>query len=159
MAVGWDRPAPPAEETAITRVEHELGIELPAEYREFLGRQNGGEPEPNFLEGGEDIGGAHVRYFLSAGPSGIEGLEDLESVRWEYSRDGDADYVLDTSVLPIGQDAFGNLICLKVSGEDYGAVYIWDHEEADDAEAYARATGSFNAFFEALRPEDELDVS
>ena len=159
MTIRFDEPGPPASPDAIRDTERRLGVTLPEDYKAFLQEQNGGEPEPNFLEGGEDIGGAHVRYFLSAGPSGIEGLEDLESVRWEYSRDGDADYVLDTSVLPIGQDAFGNLICLKVSGEDYGAVYIWDHEEADDAEAYARATGSFNAFFEALRPEDELDVS
>ena len=153
MTIAFDEPAPPASPDAIRQAESRLGVTLPDDYKSFLQQQNGGEPEGNFLEGGDDIGGAHVRYFLSAGPNGIEGLEDLESVRWEYSPDGNADYVLDPSVLPIAQDAFGNLICLKVSGEDYGAVYIWDHEKVG-AEAYTRVTGSFNEFFERLRVKE-----
>ena len=159
MTIAFDEPAPPASPDAIRQAESRLGVTLPDDYKAFLRQQNGGKPELNFLEGGDDIGGAHVRYFLSAGPNEIEGVRDFEFVAWRFSPEGDADHVLDPRVLPIGEDAFGNLICLVVSGEDYGAVYIWDHEEADDDEAYTLVTDSFREFFERLRPEEELDLS
>jgi hypothetical protein len=159
MTIRFDDAGPFGSPEVIRDTESRLGVTLPEDYRAFLERQNGGEPEPNFLEGGEGIGGAHVRYFLSAGPNDIEDLEDLEAVRWEYSEEGDADSVLNSSVLPIGEDAFGNLICLAVSGEDYGAVFIWDHEDGDDDGASTRASDSFSEFFERLRPEAELDLS
>jgi len=156
MAVGWDRPAPPAEEAAIARVERELGIELPADYREFLGKQNGGEPESNFFPAGDGFG--HVRYLYSAGPTEVEDIDDLEEAArayWPPSRPGDP---IDPSFLPIGEEDVGNVICLKVRGEDYGAVYFWDHELAVSVGPYTRLADSFSEYFEGLRPEEELEV-
>jgi cell wall assembly regulator SMI1 len=150
MTIAFDEPVPPASPDAIRQAESRLGVTLPDDYKAFLREQNGGEPEMNFLEGGDDIGGAHVRYFLSAGPNEVEDVDDLESTASAY---WGPEHQLDPGVLPIGEDAFGNLICLKVSGEDYGAVYIWDHEKGG-AEAYTRATGSFNEFFERLRAKE-----
>ena len=152
MTIRFDEAGPPAPPEVIRDTESRLGVTLPDDYRTFLERQNGGEPEPNFLESGEGIGGAHVRYFLSAGPNEIEGVDDLESTASLY---WGPEHQLDPSVLPIGEDAFGNLICLAVSGEDYGAVFIWDHEDG----ASTRASDSFSEFFERLRPEAELDLS
>ena len=161
MALGWDRPAPPAQEAAIARVERELGIELPADYREFLGRQNGGEPEQNFYPPGEGFGRA--RYLYSAGPTDLEDIDDLvaEARRsWADPMTDPPEDPMDRSLLPIGEDAFANLICLKVSGgEDYGAVYFRDSDVPESPEAYTRLTDSFTEFFDALRPEEELDLS
>jgi hypothetical protein len=125
MAVGWDRPAPPAEEAAIARVERELGIELPADYREFLGSQNGGKPEPNSYNQR-----VTVRYFYCAGPTDDEYVDDLETAARRYWPEGRPDDPIDPSFLPIGEEDAGNVICLKVRGEDYGAAYSWDHELA-----------------------------
>ena len=153
MAVGWDRPGPPADEAAIARVERELGFDLPADYREFLERQNGGKPELNFYDRQ-----VTVRYFYSAGPTDDEYVDDLETAArnyWPPSRPGDP---IDPSFLPIGENVFGNVICLKVRGEDYGAVYFWDHELAVSVGPYTRVTDSFSEFFESLRPIEELEA-
>jgi len=156
MAVGWDRPAPPAEEAAIARVERELGIELPAEYRDFLGRQNGGEPEPNFYN--RQVG---VRYFYSAGPTDDEYVDDLEEAArrfWSDRMTDPPEDPMDRSLLPIGEDAGNNLICLRISGDERGAVYFRDHDIPESPEAYTRLTDTFSEFFEALRPLEELYI-
>jgi hypothetical protein len=124
MAVGWDRPAPPADEAAIARVERELGFELPADYREFLRRQNGGKPEPNSYN--RRVG---VRYLYSAGPNDDEYVDDLEEAAmrsWADPMTDPPEDPMDRSLLPIGEEDLGNVICLKVGSEDYGAVYFWD---------------------------------
>jgi len=157
MAVGWDRPAPPAEEAAIARVERELGIELPADYRESLGRQNGGEPEPNFYSRR-----ASVRYLYSAGQTGLEDIDDLETEArrsWADPQTDPPEDPMDPSLLPIGEDEGVNLICLVVSGKDAGAVYFRSSDVPESPEAYIRLTDTFSEFFDALRPRDELDVS
>jgi cell wall assembly regulator SMI1 len=156
LTIDFDRPAPPASPEAIAGVEARLGVALPGDYKAFLEQQNGGKPRQNLLEGGDDIGGAAVRYFYSAGSNDDEYVDDLESAASLYRG---PEHQLDPSFLPIGEDDFGNLTCLKVGGEDYGAVYIWDHEEADKDEAYTRVTDSFNEFFKRLRAKEELDLS
>jgi len=153
MAVGFDEAFPPAKAGAIEGVEARLGVRLPEDYRSFLERQNGGEPEPNFFD--RRVG---VRYLYSAGPNDDEHIDDLDSIAELFSPEGEADDVLRPGFLVIGSDDTGNRLCLKVSGEDYGAVYFWDHELADSPEGYTRLTDTFTEFFEALRPEEELDV-
>ena len=159
MAVGWDRPAPPAEEAAIARVERELGIELPVDYREFLGRQNGGEPESNFFPAGDGFG--HVRYLYSAGPTEVEDVDDLEEAArraWSDPKTDPPENPMDRSLLPIGEEDLGNIICLRVSGDERGAVYFRDHEVPESPEAYTRLADSFGEYFEGLRPRAERDV-
>ncbi|MDP8942618.1 MAG: SMI1/KNR4 family protein [Actinomycetota bacterium] len=152
MAVAFDEPAPPASPQAIEQVERSLDIVLPEDYRRFLRQQNGGYLEPNAHEQGR---GVRVRYLYSADPTGDEHLDDLESVAWLYSPEGEADDELDPGFLPIGEDDGGNLICLKVSGDDYGAVYFWEHEVLPESDAYTRIADSFEAFFAGLRPAGE----
>jgi len=156
MAVGWDRPAPPAEEAAIARVERELGFELPADYREFLERQNGGKPEPNFYNQR-----VTVRYLYSAGPTDDEYVDDLvtEARRfWSDRMTDPPEDPMDRSLLPIGENVFSNIICLRISGDERGAVYFRDHDIPESPEAYTRLTDSFSEFFEALRPLEELEI-
>jgi len=154
LAVGFERALPPAPPGTIEMVEARLETKLPNAYKEFLRRQNGGYLEPNFFS--EAVG---VDYLFSAGPNDDEYIDDLESIAELFSSEGEADDVLRPGFLVIGEDGTGNRLCLKVSGEDYGAVYFWDHEVADSPEAYTRLTQSFSEFFEALRPEEELDLN
>jgi hypothetical protein len=72
--------------------------------------------------------------------------------------DIDLDYRLRTGFLPIGEDEGGNRVCLKVAGEDYGAVWFWTHDAALDEDPFERLSDSFSDFFEALRPIEELDL-
>lgn len=153
MTIGFDQAGPPATIEAIEACERRLGVSLPPDYRSFLQEQNGGDPEPNSFEGA-----VAVRWFLSVGPVPIEGLEELEAIAYAYSPEGDADYELPSEFLPVGEDDFGNLICLNVGGDDSGAVYFWSHDTFVDENPFTRLTDSFAAFFEALRPQAELDL-
>ncbi len=151
MTVRFDDPGPPAGAEDIDAVERRLGTTFPVHYRSFLQTQNGGDPEPNFFD--EDVG---VRQFLSAGPIAIEGVRDLETVARLYSPDGEADYVPPSSMLAIGEDDLGNLICIAVGGEDAGAVFFWDHEAYEDEHSLRRLADDFGEFFHRLRPEAEM---
>jgi hypothetical protein len=154
VTIGFDRSAPPASPEAIRGVESRLGVALPDDYKAFLRQQNGGKPEQNFLEGGDDIGGAAVRYFYSAGSNEDEYVDDLESIASLYRG---PEHQLNLGFLPIGEDDFGNLTCLKVGGEDYGAVYIWDHEEGRRG-VYA-GDGQLQRVLSAVAGERGLDLS
>ena len=99
MTIGFDDPGPPASPEGIDAVQQRLGITFPASYRSFLQSQSGGDPEPNFFD--EHVG---VRRFLSAGPIAVEGVGDLETVARLYSPQGEADYVLPSEMLAIGED-------------------------------------------------------
>jgi len=156
MAVGFERALPPAPPGAIETVEARLEITLPDDYKEFLRRHNGGYVESNFFPAGGGCG--HVRYLYSAGPNDDEYVDDLEGAArryWPPSRPGDP---IDPSFLPIGEEDLGNVICLKVGGEDYGAVYFWDHELAVSVGPYTHLADSFSEYFEGLRPIEELEA-
>lgn len=99
-----------------------------------------------------------VRQFLSAGPVAVEGVRDLETIAHLHSPEGEADYVLPAGILAIGEDDLGNHVCLAVDGADGGAVFFWDHEVYEDEESLRRLDDDFGQFFEALRPESEMEL-
>jgi hypothetical protein len=154
MAVGVIEVLPPAEPTAIEEVESRLGVKLPEGYVSFLRKQNGSYLEENFLPDTE----ASVRYLYSAGSNDHEHIDDLVSIARQYSPEGEADDVIARDFLPIGEDEGGNLICLKIGGDDRGGVYFWDHEVLPEDEAYSRLADTFAEFLERLRPRSELDI-
>src|SRR5262249_18460200 len=71
------------------------------------------------------------------------------------------------SFLPIGDDYLGNLICLCVSGENYGKIYHWNYEqelhagyENDSVRSNMCLIGeSFSSFIDALFPFGTTDHS
>jgi cell wall assembly regulator SMI1 len=144
MAVGFERAFPGASTEQIESVEAELGLELPEGYRRFLARHDGGHLEGNFLPPEAD---ASARYLYSAGPNDDEDILDLVSAATVHP-----DY------LAVGEDDGGNVICLKVRGEDCGAAYFWTHDAFANTDPFTRLAGSFEEFFERLRPIDELDL-
>jgi hypothetical protein len=140
----------PIDAPEIARVERELAVRLPDRYRAFLLETNGGRPSPNV--------------FVFQGPTGPQ--EDL--VHWLFgihfgelaSLVGQVrrsrGRVPDT-LIPIGEDPFGNLICLAVTGSAAGRVLFWDHErEASEGEPPATdnlypIADSFDAFLGSLK--------
>ena len=139
----------PSSEQELKSVEHELGVNLPPDYRAFLLEKNCGEPERNELSESQGAG-VSVRRFLGVTADSSHGL----AAHARAYRDR-----LPPGLLPIAGDSFGNLLCLRVSGPDYGAVYFWDHElEADENEPAThqntiRLADSFSSFLAQLVPE------
>lgn len=155
MAVEFYEAQPPATAEAIEGVESALGITLAADYEAFLCEHNGGYLEPNFLP---PEGDASLHYLYSAGPNDDEDLDDLEQAAWFFSPEGDSDPDIPAGYLPIGGNEGGDIICLKVEGDDAGAVYFWTHDTAVGDDPLERLGDSFGTFISALRPADELDI-
>jgi SMI1 / KNR4 family (SUKH-1) len=153
-SVGFDNAFPGAAPEQIERVEATLGVDLPHDYRRFLERHDGGDLEENFLP---PEGDASARYLYSASPNGDDDIFDLVSAATFYSPRSPADPEIDPDYLPIGEDDGGNVVCLKVRGDDRGAVYLWTHDAFEGTNPFKRLADSFDEFFAALRPIDELD--
>jgi cell wall assembly regulator SMI1 len=138
--ITFNEPGKKITEKDIVELEQRLEMSLPSDYRQFLLRVNGGQPEPNAFP-------------IRDSPRDTHGLLDrLFSVD-----DKDTDYdILDNAevfrdrvpsdLLPIAFDPGGNLICLAVRGENRGKIYFWDHNN----ESLPRKTSDYhNVYFVA----------
>lgn len=112
----------PTSGPAVERLEHNLGATLPADYRAFLLRTNGGVPFP------EDAY-RHERY--SSILSMFYSVEH-ERVSFTIAQNRLAfDERIPTDLLTIACDLGSNQICIGIGDDNYGRVYFW--MRADEA--------------------------
>jgi hypothetical protein len=142
----------PLKEIDIRRFEQNHGRPIPAAYREFLLRHNGGDPDPchfkirNAPKGIPKTGA--VKAFL-----GIDVSEPTLALDYTLSRFRDR---VPPDLFPIARDPGGNLICIATQGAGSGKVYFWDHEfEAEEGQPPTRKNlyliaDSFEGFMEEL---------
>lgn len=152
---------PPAPPEKVSRLENELGVALPDDYRQFLIRCNGGY-----------VGGA--LWFQGPTPEGkaadagvhhIGGFRDENYFSLEKWRavSQDPGLCIPRELLWVMDDPFGNAICLAVSGAQRGCVFFWDHERVPEAwDGSVESAGhlqllarSFADFVAGLRPSSE----
>ena len=134
-------------------------LSLPADYRRFLLRHNGGEPHPNvvdFVEGGcATSSDVRVLYGVYDADLLTSLTHQLAVYRGRIVPEG----------LAIAEDSGGNQYVLIVAGERAGQVFFWDHEQETDSPGYSNLHfigASFSAFLDALhatvdRDEPETD--
>ena len=133
MAVEFENKGQSVSPVEIESVEAVLGVSLPSDYRQFLARHNGAEPESNILWIGENQA-VSVRTFLA--------VSELLTEQKKFKDE------LPASILPIAYDGCGNYICIDLNG---GSVLFWDHEEW---EALSPVAESFETFWEKLKRFD-----
>lgn len=132
---------------ALAGLETWAGRPFPAEYREFLTRDNGGVPDPAGFPGGR-----------------VDCLFALHDVLWdENSPGGPHAYPLQAAVvewveslpdrddLPIGRTRDGRWITIAVTGVEMGAIRCVDPEF--DV-VYPNLSPSFGEFLALLREPD-----
>jgi len=118
-----DNGGPRLRENDLDDFEKDANIILPAEYRSFLLRHNGGLPSPDVI----DVKGApgsptDVQVFFGIG-------RPVESSDLQWNRRTFVER-LPSKWLPIARDSGGNLFCLSVSGPDAGSVMYVDLDQA-----------------------------
>jgi SMI1 / KNR4 family (SUKH-1) len=112
MTVGYRLQPPPAPPQAIDRLERQVGS-LPAEYREFLARQDGGWVLDNDKA---------LKIIYGVGEDGPEALRIWDPLELYARR-------VPSWLLPVAEDEYGNLFALSIRHRDRGTVWFWDHEE------------------------------
>ena len=118
-----DNRGPRLRENDLDDFEKDANIILPAEYRSFLLRHNGGLPSPDVI----DVKGApgsptDVQVFFGIG-------RPVESSDLQWNRRTFVER-LPSKWLPIARDSGGNLFCLSVSGPDAGSAMYVDLDQA-----------------------------
>ena len=136
-------PYGPLSEERLEAFERRIGTTLPPDYRAFLLRYNGGQPQP---------GGFWIK----------EGVEGSDVCRFYGLHDGPTWYMIEAylerpqlgippGLLVIGDDGTGNRICLSVREDERGAVYFYDHElHPRNPETYEGITKLADSFTEFL---------
>jgi hypothetical protein len=104
-----------ATDATIRAAEDALAIAFPASVREYLNRFG----------------------YIAVGPLELYGLGDdvpahLDIVRITTSERTESGCPLPQYLVPLMNDGFGNLYCAAVTGEDAGAIMLWDHEAGSE---------------------------
>jgi hypothetical protein len=102
--------------------QNKFKLNLPNEYIDFLLKYNGGIPNSvYFLEDDSDV---VINFFLSLGREEFNIEEYYIDMVIEQKN-------IPNDILPIAEDAFGNIICISCRETDYGKIYFWDHEDGE----------------------------
>ena len=148
---------PPLTELQVDRLERQLGMTLPKNYRSFLLRYNGGRPDPAFFPirdfdrsafGDRSPFGA-IHFFF-----GLSRTVQSSNLGWNFSTLRGR---MPRELLPIAGDESGNRICLAVTGTNAGCVYFWDHDDEHSPPTYANLyliASSFEEFLDGIYFED-----
>jgi hypothetical protein len=129
------------DETTLAAFESQLAVRLPEDYREFLLMCNGGQPiDSRFMVEGWGATEVHILYGLNTGRTACD-LEWASSLFEKFFPD---------SVIPIGCDPEGYVICLGVRRAAFGKVYFWHRGER--LEQFVQIASSFDSFLSILGP-------
>jgi hypothetical protein len=140
---------PRLSELDVSKLEMQLGMSLPEQYRRFLLNFNGGIPTPDIVTV-EGLSGASadVQVFFGIGRS-------VESSCLEWNLTTLAKRI-EKGLLPIATDSGGSVFCLCLRGRERGAVLYCDLQSVfadfkSDPKLYPVAS-NFDAFLDNLRP-------
>lgn len=142
---------PPISNADIQSLETRLSVRLPADYKTFLLKHNGGRPEPvDFpIHGFDNRSYDCIKLFFRIG-----GSVESSTLDWNYT----IMEQLPPELFPIATTDCGDKICLVLSGTKAGqpgSVIFWDYHEAWGTEGYCYAiypiADSFTDLVEAIQ--------
>jgi len=126
-----------ASQEEIAALQGKLGEPLPSDYTEFVGRNDGAEPENNIFRIG------------ATNDSGINAFIPVDEVADEMQRIEN----LPGRSFPVAWAEGGNYVFVNLAAG--GAVFFWDHESP---ESIVRLADNFLSFLELLEPFDVRSV-
>jgi hypothetical protein len=149
--------AEPVSPEQLDRIERSLKLRLPAEYRSFLLRANGGVPEPrlfHYIAIDEDEGTRRrqegkIARFYPASPVEAPGgqVNSFLTLYQNMIPFGFPDWLLPIAGV---EDALeGGMLCIAVKGKKQGRIYYWPEQEIGEDTLHGVAD-SFNSFLALL---------
>lgn len=124
MAVEFSDVGAPLSDKQLDRLERDLDIKLPAPYRSFLLRTNGGKPHPDFFPIAEHTSLAlgRIEVFFGIGRS-----DRKANVDWHYKM---LIGHLPNYALPIAATVNDDVIFVALGALDQGRIYFWERGDA-----------------------------
>ena len=121
-------------ESRLLQFEQKLGRRLPDQFRRFLLSTNGGVPRPtglkfyNKVEGEEQETALECYFALHD-----ESIPDKAKWRYHQSLEKVWENVLQknqpgSTLVPIGRDVSGNLVCIETAPSNECKSVLWDHD-------------------------------
>jgi hypothetical protein len=149
--------AEPLRPEQLDGIERSLYLPLPAEYRSFLLRANGGVPEPRhfyYIAIDEDEGTRRrqkgkIAWFYPATPSDWGSGIPMSPLKFYQ---GNVPLGFPDWLLPIAnvEDASeGGMLCIAIEGENQGQVYYFPEQEIGEYTLH-HVADSFNSFLALL---------
>ena len=149
--------AEPVSLDQLERIERSLNLRLPAEYRSFLLRANGGVPEPRHFhytvidedEGTRRRQKAKITRFYPARPTEAPGAPG-NSFLTGYQNAipfGFPDWLL--PIAGVDDALEGSLLCIAVKGKKQGRIYYWPEQEIGE-DTLHHVADSFKSFLALL---------
>lgn len=143
----------------INRFEKSSGLKLTKEYYDFLEKYNGGIPDSNNVELNNKV----IQSFSITSFFGV-GIDDNNDISKQFSR---LNKRLPQGCLPIARTEGGNLICINLSQDKYGYIFLWNHEtellneDTLTIENLLLVANSFVEFLDKVKPynPDDEDLS
>jgi len=121
-------------EDNVEAFERSHEIVLPGEYRSFLLKTNGGEPQPDYFEyvdeGSGEVAWGRVDFFFAihTAPAEWSRMSRNTDLAAQWARYKAASNPrMPIEMMPIA-DTSSSKLCLCVSGNKVGQVFDWDHE-------------------------------
>jgi hypothetical protein len=147
----------PASPEQLDVIERNLQCRLPAEYRSFLLRANGGVPAPRLFhfavidedEGTRSRHWGKIARFYSAGPAEAPGTvpKNFMTLYENLVPYGLPDWLLPIAVVDDALDQ--GMLCIAVKGEKQGRIYYWPEQEIGE-DTFHWVADSFNSFLALL---------
>jgi len=112
----------------ILKLEATIKSKIPDDYKEFLLQHNGGRPQKYYFSFklNSKVTKGYLDWFLGIHKKMNENI--YQYIKMYKNR-------IPSDLIPIGHDPGGNLICLKIKGDNVGSIYFWDHEnEVEEGE-------------------------
>jgi hypothetical protein len=152
---------PTLSEADIEQAEANLGVRFPDDYRRFLLELNGGRPEREYSAFPFRTGGGSVVHtFVGIKPAlKSNDLERTTLDEWDTE-----DYPMPRTLIVIGDDVYGDILCLGVAGEELNKVYFRDMDRLPEnpptkpwamMKGYFKVADSFAEFLSLLGPVDD----
>jgi hypothetical protein len=146
------KPPMVASESDVAAFEARHRIRLPADYREFLLKSNGGHVDGTYnIEISPQAGSTTLQQFYRV----RDGSRSTQTLEYMRSLVGSR---LPPALLGIGSDLGGAEICLGIDGSEYGKVFFWDPGfDFDDTqhgsfENIHEVAPTFSEFLRRIRP-------
>lgn len=125
----------------ILALEERIKCKLPEDYKAFLMQTNGGEPKKEYFQH-RDFGVSIIDFYYGNFPGNYRDIvEATSSFRCMVSGD-QLDHVVE-----IATDPGGLAICIGISNDNFGNVFLFDHDSGKSEINLLKIAESFTEFF------------